>query len=311
MVGEFRTSMGDLLFLKTERYMDHGVAYMPHLDEALPGTLDVGAEPAEEHGGVHVHTESCDLNDEGDHAHESEHLEAAHADDQDDDHAENHAGSHAHDHADTHGDEMHAAVRTLIPTERQDFRGLIGRLHREIKPWRDPSLAHDHADNTELLPWYRLATLADPQSSRAYSVGAWWLKDMNFDEAVRFVEEGIRNNPDAFQLHLVKGRLLYMHGRDLVNESGGSNPEGERMIAEASVSLRRSTELALAVRPPLGVNDPNSGTWDDYLDDDALEAARLAVLIEEQYGDESAAHRLAREYAAQFGGDAVLERHFE
>jgi hypothetical protein len=31
MLGELRTSMSDILFLKTERYLHGGVAYTPHI----------------------------------------------------------------------------------------------------------------------------------------------------------------------------------------------------------------------------------------------------------------------------------------
>ena len=35
MLGEFRTAMSDIMYIKTERYLDSGVGYMPHLKKEI------------------------------------------------------------------------------------------------------------------------------------------------------------------------------------------------------------------------------------------------------------------------------------
>jgi hypothetical protein len=103
-------------------------------------------------------------------------------------------------------------VATLIRAGDNDFRGFLGDLEREIKPWRDPSLPHIHTAGTELLPWFRLATLGNPQNERAYLIGTWWLKTLQtkvqLEEGLRFIDEGIKNNEKSFGLHLMRGYIL-------------------------------------------------------------------------------------------------------
>ena len=35
MLGEFRTAMSDIMYMKTERYLDNGIAFMPHLKKEI------------------------------------------------------------------------------------------------------------------------------------------------------------------------------------------------------------------------------------------------------------------------------------
>src|SRR5690606_41174555 len=100
---------------------------------------------------------------------------------------------HVDDH--DHAEDDHTNVNAVIRTANKDFRGFIGKMERQVKPWRDPSKPHQHTAGTELLPWYRLATYSDPHNVRNYMVGAWWLKSLKTPEqeaeALRFLEEGI------------------------------------------------------------------------------------------------------------------------
>ena len=48
ILGEFRTGMSDMLFIKTERYLHSGVGYVPHLEEKLL-TVEGTAEGVAEH----------------------------------------------------------------------------------------------------------------------------------------------------------------------------------------------------------------------------------------------------------------------
>lgn len=236
ILGEFRTNLGDMLFIKTERYLHGGVAYMPHIDtEQLASSGDV------------IHTTpqgkssaATDVETSGS------------------------QGSQVDSHT-TGGEQQHHGeeAATLIRTPENDFRGFLGTLERTVKPWRDPRLPHEHIGGVELLPWYRLATLIDPKNVRAYMIGAWWLKTIRDEhalrEAVKFLEEGIRQNPDSFQLHLMLGYIL----RDL----------GEKR--QALDAFEKAVTLLKKQRPPAGEVGPS---WTIYNEEDAIAACSMVVL---------------------------------
>ncbi|GAB4318536.1 MAG: hypothetical protein Kow0059_12100 [Candidatus Sumerlaeia bacterium] len=277
ILGEMRASASDLLFIKTERYLDHGIAYEPHLKEEI---LSVTAEGR---------------------AIDERQAEAA-------------AGPHAHDHE--HDAEEGGYPKTIIRTAAEDFRGFIGHLQRRIKPWRDPRMPHEHTGGTELLPWYRLMTLADPHNARAYAIGAWWLKQHDLAEAIRFVEEGLRYNPQAFQLHYALGSLLYkkalaLRGRGAAAQQ--ATPEEIELYTRARGEFLRAAEMGLARRPagwtPEMEDQPEgTGAWTLYEDEDVRAAARFAVLLERNFGDPVKALAMARDFAARLDGDGILER---
>ena len=261
ILGDFRTNLGDMLFVKTETYLDSGIRYEPHIDMASLETS--GEEPAQ-------------ASDTSASSNTLERFESrvapanVHSAETCTDPSHNHEHDHAHDHetsatADHDGHEEHAhLIDTIIPRPETDFRGFVGRLQRQVKPWRDPREPHQHTAGTELLPWYRLATLGDPHNVRSYMIGAWWLKTMRtpqqLAEAEKFVREGMKNNPSAFQMPLMLGYVLRARKDD----------------AAALDAFKEAAELALKARPPGG---EVSGRWTTYNEEDAGAACTLAVLL--------------------------------
>jgi tetratricopeptide (TPR) repeat protein len=65
--------------------------------------------------------------------------------------------------------------------------------------------------NKALMSLIRLVTILDPHFTQAYDFGAYHLGfNLNhYDEAYAFLEEGLRNNPDSFELNWEKAYLLY------------------------------------------------------------------------------------------------------
>ncbi len=276
ILGEARSSMSDIMFIKTERYLHSGVVYRLDLDyDALSSKGAVREKGSAAHD--HDETGGHEIHKEGEH-----HVHDAHC---------------GHEHAELpEGDEMvfHCEGQpTVIPRAAEDFRGFVGHLHRQVKPWIDPSQPHMHTDGTELIPWYRLMTLSDPHHVRGYMIGAWWLKRQKNDsqqrEALRFLEEGIENNPHAFQLYLMKGQIH--------RERGENN--------KSRLSYARAADLAVKKRPPDGEIGPD---WTDYNEEDALASVRLAVFSEREFGRVEKAIEMARRYLASIGRDAILER---
>lgn len=268
MLGEIRASMADIMFIKTERYLDSGIAYAPHAEKELMS--------------ITSSTDSMDMADEHAHGHED----------------------HAHD--------SHAGTPTIIPPPNEDRRGIIGELQRRVKPWRDPSLPHEHTDGTELLPWYRLMTLSDPHNVRAYAIGSWWLKRHNPPEAIRFAKEGIQNNPQAFELPLMLAKIQFQNARK-TEEASGASEETKRLYKEATKHFTEAARLAMKHRPE-GGHDAHPDKWTRYNEEDVMAAVRMAALTQERFGDIDEAIHWASTFVRLYGGDptpgikALVER---
>lgn len=259
ILGEMRANLSDMMFIKTERYMHAGVAYKLNIDyDAMSSTGHA--------------IEKQDHSTTTPHAHEI-HAQA---------HDNEEEGDHIHD----------EGAETIIPPSEKDFRGFIGNLQRHVKPWLDPSQPHYHLDGTEMLPWFRLMTISDPHHIRGYMIGAWWLKKEQkkpqLQAAKAFLEEGIRNNPDSFQLYLMLGTI----NRSLEDFDG------------AKKSYYEAAERAIKQRPTGG---KLSRKWNHYQEDDALASIRLAVFTEKEYGEPEKALHLANHYISLIGSDLILE----
>lgn len=257
ILGEIRSSMSDMMFIKTELYLHSGVAYRLNLDyDALSSKGEVTDKGKGQ-------TNAPPKPEEADYSPEEDLIFKC------------------------------KGADTIIRSRQKDFRGFIGDLHRQVKPWLDPSQPHLHTSGTELLPWYRLMTLSDPHNIRGYMIGAWWLKrirtDIQLREALKFLDEGIGNNPGAFQLYLMKGHVFVALGDN----------------QQARKSYREAGERAIRQRPPNGKTGPS---WTDYNEEDALASVRLAVMTEAEYGTRKQALQLALDYHGKIGQDIILER---
>jgi hypothetical protein len=92
----------------------------------------------------------------------------------------------------------------------------------------------------EMLPWLRLSAELDPQKIETYTVAAYWLRDLGkVKEAEAFLREGLRNNPDSYEILFELGRLY--------NESY-HDPTRTRNAWE--LALRKWTEQDTAKKAP-------------------------------------------------------------
>jgi len=272
LFGELRTSMSDMMFIKTERYLHSGVAYVPHHDEQLLSVEDMGDEVDHHQADVQPHH-----------------------------HTHSHGHSHSHDHPHVHHthDGDHAGTPTLIPTRDQDYRGFIGRLHRQVKPWRDPTKAHIHTDGTELLPWFRVMTVTDPHYAMGYTLGSWWVAQYDRDMALDFIEEGIRHNPNAFQIRMARGFILWRTFRQ--------EREDMQMLDQVIQDFRDAARLGIAQRPDPADGPPEEQPgWSWFQEQDLWAACQMRVLLEREFGDPERARELAAEYLEIFPDNKVL-----
>ena len=215
ILGEMRASMADLMWVKTERYFHRGVAYTAHLDAvAMSRTGEVKGAKGSPAPAIPKPSTGASANP----------ADAVAADEDDDD------------------DDVPGGLKGLIPEARKDYRGYIGVIHRAIQPWKAPGAPDEHTAGDELVPWYRLLTLSNPHHWRGYMIGSWWLIKMQskdpraLAEAAGFIEEGIRNNPEIFQLQLMDGRVKNQQGR----------------WRDANAAFERAIALAQKIRPTGG-----------------------------------------------------------
>ena len=102
---------------------------------------------------------------------------------------------------------------------------------------------HTHVEGSnerEILPWLKLSSELDPQKIETYTVAAYWLRDMGkVTEAEDFLREGLRNNPDSYEILFELGRLCYENKHD---------PARARNLWE--MGLRRWSEQQAAGKNP-------------------------------------------------------------
>lgn len=283
ILGELRIGAADFLFVKTELYLHGGIGYAEHahaLDESTPAPHEGGSEDAHDvHAGEH----------------EPGHAEAVLGDIP----AVEDAGEH-----EMHEDGHAEPVATNIREKSADFRGFLGDLEREVKPWRDPANPHVLTGGAELLPWFRLMTISNPHFIRGYRVGAMWLgRSDKYDEAIAFLDEGIAanaENPELFQLYLSKAQMLVFMAR-----VGDPN-----LYAAALDAARKGLALGLEYRPEGGATGKiHKGLlWNADHEEDLLFLARFEVMLLERTGDPEAAAAAARRARALFPGDDTLRR---
>ena len=113
------------------------------------------------------------------------------------------------------GDESHLV--TSIPSAADDFRGVFGDLERAKAPYQD---MHDHKHNSPetAFPLFRLMTWVDPQFLPGWTTGSMLIGSNNSkqatDEAIAFLNEGLKQNPDSPEIMTRIGALVASKKQD-------------------------------------------------------------------------------------------------
>jgi len=108
----------------------------------------------------------------------------------------------SHGHTDTPDDEI-----------KEDFLGKprdwIDAFGRNFRITQHTHL--EHHNEREILPWLRLAADLDPQKIETYTVGAFFLREHlgRPKQAEAFLREGLRNNPDSYEILFELGRVYH------------------------------------------------------------------------------------------------------
>jgi len=118
---------------------------------------------------------------------------------------------------DGHGADEHGHQHlTIIPLPEDDFRGIIGDVERQVKPFE---LTHvSHVKPEEALPWLRLATWINPDHEMAWVATAFWLQGTQgrnpkaTSQAITLLEQARALNPPREGQPYDKQGLIYELG---------------------------------------------------------------------------------------------------
>ncbi|MGO8741516.1 MAG: tetratricopeptide repeat protein [Limisphaerales bacterium] len=113
----------------------------------------------------------------------------------------------SHGHTDSPEDE----IKEDFLGKPKDWIDRFGRRFRITK--------HTHlggGNEREMLPWLRLAADLDPQKIETYTVGAYFMRQhLNRPrEAEAFLREGLRHNPNSYEILFELGRLYDENDHD-------------------------------------------------------------------------------------------------
>jgi tetratricopeptide (TPR) repeat protein len=112
--------------------------------------------------------------------------------------------------------------------EEEQKNDIFSRIYRAVKVTEDSHLVP--SEEKEVLPWFYSEVLLNPHDIRGYVLGGYWLERIGrYDESLKFLKEGDRNNPDSAQILTLIGKI-YFH---------------DKKIEEAIVYLEHARELWL------------------------------------------------------------------
>ena len=121
-------------------------------------------------------------------------------------HEANHMASHDDDQDEEHEQEADFLGRP---------RDLLDRFGRHFMVTEHTHL--EHGQEREILPWLKLSAELDPQRVDTYTVAAYWLANQLHKpaEAEQFLREGLRVNPDSYEILFSLGRIYFESYHDI------------------------------------------------------------------------------------------------
>lgn len=94
-------------------------------------------------------------------------------------------------------------------------RDWIDRFSRNFFPSRHTHLEKNGAER-EILPWLRLSAELNPQRVETYTIASYWLRSRlgKVKEAEQFLREGLRANPESYEIYFELGRIYEQNHAD-------------------------------------------------------------------------------------------------
>lgn len=94
-------------------------------------------------------------------------------------------------------------IVTVIPSAKDDFRGIFGDVERSVASYKD-MVGHHHQSPTQTIPLFRLMTLIDPQFIEGWTTGGYAIvfepKPGSVEKALSYSREGLANNPESIDI---------------------------------------------------------------------------------------------------------------
>ncbi len=123
---------------------------------------------------------------------------------------------------------------------------------------------HSHlkeGNEREILPWLKISAELDPHKIDTYTVASFWLRTLGkTNEAETFLREGLRNNPNSYEILFELGKLYRENYHDTKRARNVWDEALRKWTEEASakkdVDLRQLDEIAVALAN-LEENDGN------------------------------------------------------
>jgi tetratricopeptide (TPR) repeat protein len=116
-----------------------------------------------------------------------------------------------------------AAKEPGTPEENEESEDFLGPTRDRLEKFGRHFYItrHTHLSNSnvhEILPWLRISADLDPHQVETYTVTAYWLREhLNRPhEAEAFLREGLRDNPDSYEILYELGRLNFENYNDHV-----------------------------------------------------------------------------------------------
>jgi tetratricopeptide (TPR) repeat protein len=237
LFGQFRTSMADFLWMKTDKYLHNGVDLRGMTEREKKMQM------------AQVKT----ANDDGYVQHQDE--------------------------------------TTVVPSASGDWRGFYGALERQVQPYKNME-HHAHATPDEALPLFRLMTISNPHFIAGFKVGGAMMLKTKPKEAIAFIEEGVKKNPDNIELLVLLGGDVYV----------SNQKEYDRALPylDKAITLAKQRDTKALTQDEL----------DDY-ENAFVSAFRWAVLACREKGDHVRGRAYANEGLRYFPGDATFVRYLK
>lgn len=116
---------------------------------------------------------------------------------------ENHMAGHEHEEGEHEEENFMGKPRNWVDAFSRNFK-ITQHTHLE------------HGREREILPWLKLSAQMDPHLIDTYTVAAYWLANHlhKVAEAEQFLREGLRENPQSYQILFALGRIYYNQYHD-------------------------------------------------------------------------------------------------
>ncbi len=121
--------------------------------------------------------------------------------------------------SDNHEKDLHddSAMRTVVPSQSEDFRGWMGDVERATSTYKDMT-NHGHNSPKTALPLFRLMTWLDPHFIRGWTTGSaaigWGRVPGSEVKMMAYLKEGLEKNPQSVAIHMELGSVKVRRQRD-------------------------------------------------------------------------------------------------